>query len=455
MMRTTKVTEREEMIKKILNGVKNFFVTPYDSKKDIKDRDNSRGLADYALAAFLGVLLFSIYYRFCRNYMYSSTLNDLKDHAATAAGIFKDTLFQTWLDRPYLMWFLCVKVVLRFTSIHYDDGVSFVCALFALACYIVTFWMLNRLNIHYFKEKAKAYLPAVLAAVLGFVQPLFMDWFNSTQYEGQFSINPIFNAPHMAVKCFGLFCVAVAIDILRRNRGKRTVFFSETLSDNRLYVILAAALFLSVFTKPTFVFMFIPAGVVYVLTLLVSDLIVKDKAAVKGIGKLVLKMTLACIPAGLYILIEYLAFYFWGDSNGNSRIAIGSLFEAWSMYTPNIFVSVIIAIIFPLWMVCTDFRYFWQSIEGRLSVICYLTGFFEFAILIETGYKEAHLNFAWEYMSGMLVLFVIAAWRLLMCTNGFNGNGTWQKIRVSIGWFLLFLQLYAGFFYMNNAAYLI
>ena len=33
-----------------------LFVTPYDSKKDIKDRDNSRGLADYALAAFLGVL---------------------------------------------------------------------------------------------------------------------------------------------------------------------------------------------------------------------------------------------------------------------------------------------------------------------------------------------------------------------------------------------------------------
>lgn len=441
------------MIKNILGKISKFLTSYYDDGRDIIKTDEEKekeNLSGYGLAAFFGVLVFAIYYRYAQSVMWQDTLSDLKEHTATAANIYLDaSFFDRWLERPYMLWFLCVKGMLKFTNIFYEDAAAFVCAFFGLACFVAVFWMLNRLNKFYFGIKAKSFIPAVLAATLSFVQPLYVAWFNADQYLGQFSVNPIFNAPHMAVKCFGIFAVAVSIDIIRRNYGYKPVFFSEKVKEFWMYFILAVALFMAVFTKPTFVFMFIPAGLVYVAILLIIFLCKKDKENLKKTGSFTWKMTLACIPAGVYIIIEYVAFYFWGTSNGDSHIAVSSLFNAWKSYSPNVFISIILGMAFPIWMVVTDFKYFWQSIEGRLSLVCYFTGMFEFALFIETGYKFGHLNFAWEYMSGMLVIFVIAAWRLMMQTLEYKG-GFLAKARVCVGWFLLFMQLYSGFYMLNN-----
>ena len=56
-------------------------------------------------------------------------------------------------------------------------------------------------------------------------------------------------------------------------------------------------------------------------------------------------------------------------------------------------------------------------------------------------------------MSGMLVIFVFAGARLLVHT--FRGEGKLSKIRVIVGWVLLFAHMFAGFVNINPTAYIL
>lgn len=109
---------------------------------------------------------------------------------------------------------------------------------------------------------------------------------------------------------------------------------------------------------------------------------------------------------------------------------------------------------FPIWMCITNWKYFLQSVEGRLSVICYLVGVLEFSFLVETGVKFSHLNFAWCLMSGMLVFWVVSGIRLVTITIS-SKPSKWNNIAVSFGWILLSIYLFSGLYYINPYMYII
>lgn len=422
--------------------------TGFSEKKE--DEKNYCGIA---LAALLSVLVFSIYYRYSRNGMISADYEDIKDHAATAANIYLNASFwEKWLERPYMLWFLTVKTFLKFTSMPLEEAASFACALYGLACYWVEFFILSRLA-SAFTGQSRSLICAGGAAALSFLGPLYMSWFNPYQYEGQFTINPLFNATHMAVKWVGLLAFAAATDLIYLYRGQTPVFFKFKNPQKKLYVIFSVCLFASVLTKPTFAYMLIPAGICFVLMECILLPATKSGTIKKWWG-FAWRIACACIPALVYLLIEFLAFYVWGDSNKDSHIAVSGFLEAWHIYSPNVPTSILLAMIFPIWMLLTNLRYFWQSIEGRLAMACYFVGTMEFSFFVETGYKLAHLNFSWEYMSGMLVLFVVSVARLIAITYKPTGR-VCDKVLIAVGWTLLFLQLYAGLYYINPYSYLI
>lgn len=414
--------------------------------------DTGKSQTKYALAAFLAIVLFVIIYKYTLNELGSLELNDLQEHTAHAEDIYLDRLWSAWLKLPYLFWHLCVKGCIKFLVMPVEEAAAFVCGGFALLNYYATFYLLDR-TVSKLTGRDAGLMSGAAAGMLGLVQPLYMRWFNPFQYEGQFSINPMFNPTHSAVKPIGLLCFMAAVDLILRYKEKDGLYFSGIRKVKWLYALFAVLLLFSAFTKPTFMFMLLPAGALYLLAELAVSLCRKDGDAKKVWG-FMWRMACAAMPSLLYLLIEYGAFYLWGGKESGTHVAIYPFLEAWRLYSPSVPKSVVLSMAFPIWMVATNWRYFVDSVEGRLSAVCYAAGTLEFCFVVETGGRLEHLNFAWCMMSGMLLIWAICAARLVAITVSCK-PGKWQGLKVTFGWMLLALHLFSGLYYISPAQYII
>ncbi len=407
--------------------------------------------AKYALAAFLSMVVFVIIYKYTLNELSYDGIKDLIEHTWHAEDIYLDTLWQSWLGRPYLLWHLCVKGFIKFFHMPVMEASACTHASFAALCCFITFYLIHKIADRLTGEDT-GMISAAVSSMLSLVMPFYMHWFNTYHYEGQFSINPFFNPTHMAVKPIGLLCFMLAVDLILRYKNQELIFGKSAWYQKYLYVLFSLALLLSVFTKPTFMYMLIPAGIVYLLFDLGVSLSKKD-GSYKKVWNFMWKIGCATIPAGLYVLIEYAAFYLWGGTNEDASIAVYPFLHAWHLFSPNVPKSILLAMAFPFWMVVTNFKYFFKSVEGRLSIICYSVGVFEFSFFVETGFKLTHLNFSWPMMSGMLILWVIAGAKLVERTG--KSTGVRSTIIVVVGWVLLTLHLFSGLYYINPYQYII
>ena len=406
----------------------------------------------YAVAAFAAVIIFAITYKYTLNSLYEEGINDLKEHTWHAESIYLDRLWNAWLKRPYLFWHLCVKCCIKFFKMPVDASSACVHGVFAGVNCLISFFLLDKTSSR-LTGKDLGILSALVAGVLGFVMAMYVPWFNTYQYEGQFTINPIFNPTHMAVKPIGLICFMLAVDLILAYKGKERLYFEGIKSVRVLYVLFAFFLLLSAFTKPTFMYMFLPAGVIYLLIDLVQALWERD-GTWKKVWSFMWRIACASLPAIIYLLFEYAAFYLWGGTNDDASVAIYPFLTAWHIYSPDVPRSIRLSMAFPLWMGFTNLKYFCKSVEGRLALIGYMTGTMEFSFFVETGFKLGHLNFSWPMQSGMLLLWVICAARLIALTAYPTAHKR-STVIVLGGWILLFVHFISGLYYINPYAYII
>lgn len=412
-------------------------------------RDNQ---VKYALAAFLSVLLFVIFYKYSLNQLWSEGIADLKAHAKHAADIYLDRLWPAWLGRPYLMWHLSAKAFIKFMGMPVEDAAACANGFYAALTFLITFWLLDR-TASRLAKRDMGIQAALVSAMLGLVMALYVPWFNQYQYEGQFSINPMFNPTHMAVKPFGLLCFMLAVDLLLSYKEQETLYFTGVKRKKHLFILFGLFLFLSAFTKPTFMYMLLPAGFGFLLIDLAAALKRKD-GSWKKVWGFMWRIGCASIPAVLYLLLEYAAFYLWGGTNDDASVAIYPFLTAWHIYSPDVPRSLRLSMAFPFWMVLTNLVYFWKSVEGRLAMAGYAVGTLEFCFVVETGDKLGHLNFSWPMMSGMLLLWVVSGARLIALT-GKSGGKIGTRIIVMVGWILLSIHMFSGLYYINPYQYII
>lgn len=468
-------------------------------------KEGGESYTKYALAAFLGMAVFVIVYKYALNQVGSQELNDIQEHARYAQDIYLDRMWNAWRKIPYLLWHLCVKGSIKFLVMPPMEAVAFVCGGFALLNYFVMFFLADR-TVAGLNGRDGGIPAAGAAGMLSLVQPMYMYWFNPYQYEGQFSINPIFNPTHTAVKPFGLLCFMLAADLIRRYRGKEKLYFTGIGSDRVLYVLFSVCLLFSAFAKPTFMYMLLPAGALYLLGDLAGALWrgsgregpwteikkhlqgkaflsgrkagmgpgqesiraesggkhkagqpegkAQHRGEVREVWGFMWRIGCASIPAMLYLLLEYAAFYFLGGTDPDSHVAVYPFLTAWHSVSPNIPKSLVLSMAFPFWMCLTNWKYFWNSVEGKLCLLGYAVGTLEFCFFVETGSRLWHLNFAWCMMSGMLLIWVMAAARLVHITIA-PGPGRWGRAEVAAGWMLLSLHFFSGLYYISPYQYLI
>lgn len=138
----------------------------------------------------------------------------------------------------------------------------------------------------------------------------------------------------------------LACDLIRCYKGEEKVYFKYIRSSGGLYILFGAMLLLSAFTKPTFMYMLLPAGVVYLLMELIPAVTHKGKDY-KTLWRFAWKMAVASAPALVYLAFEYIAFYIWGGTNEDAHVAIYPFLTAWHIYSPSVPKSLLLSMAFP------------------------------------------------------------------------------------------------------------
>ena len=411
------------------------------------------------VAGALGVLVFVVYYKIAYAFCIVEGSQDMKSHAEFAQNFYLNPteFFKTWLKVPHMLWHLVVKTFESRMGLPLWDAASFTFALFGLFAFGTMTWFLFCMLRSHTEQKRLAYA-ALGGMALSFVGPLIMAWF-SDGYLGAFTPNPLHNPTHIASKGFGMLTMMAGIDVIRGYRKESPVFF-------RKHPYLSFSLFalLSVLAKPTFLYMLLPAGILLILIDLISAFVglyrpvgtAKEngtkKAQIKGqlerrqrllaVWGAAWRLALASLPACAYILTEYIALFFWGTEQGTSVVVTKPL-EVWHFYTLNVPTSILLGMLFPIWILLTNLGYFYKSAEGRLSVLGYAFGVLEFSILAESGSRKDAGNFSWCMMAGMTIFYAVAVYRLMLSTLQ-ERTGKAHSAYLVISWFLLFLHVYSG-----------
>ncbi len=269
-----------------------------------------------------------------------------------------------------------------------------------------------------------------------FAGPLIMRWY-SDGYMGQFTPNPLHNPTHIACKGFGLLAMMAGIDIIRSYRNQKALFFKG----GKQYFWFGLFSFFSVLAKPTFMYMLLPAGIIMVLLDLLKAA-VKKTPSVKAVWSAAWRLAVAALPSCAYILTEYIALFFFGTESDTSVIFTKPL-EVWHFFSYDVPTSILLGMFFPIWMLLTNLGYFYETVEGRLSVLGYMVGVLEFSVLAESGSRKDAGNFSWCMMAGMTLFFTVSVCRLTLSTLR-QKPGVKHAAYVLFSWFLLFLHVYSG-----------
>lgn len=403
---------------------------------------------DHTLVFIYMIVLSTITYYYALDAM-PGVLCDYHGHLYVYLPKFlQDNWLEGWQTVPYCMWHVSVIFLNKVLFIPLEVSAACISCLFTSLSYLVTYWMIRKVTsaIGYIETSGKA---AFIAFALSMVQSFYLPWLDGgDRFMGVYSINPIHNPTQMCVKVFSLLCFCLVHDIwgIQENREYKGIFFKVETNIKKYYILLAVFLFLSTLAKPTFAEMFIPAVGILMLWKLLSGLIRKEEGA-KPYFKHCLHMFLCALPALFYIGLQFFDYYiFGGNNNAETSVIISNWLEVWELFSANIFLSVLLSMAFPIFVILIDTRFFFTSNMGKLSLAGYAVAFLEAALLAEGGEKFSHGNFLWPLMSAMLLVWIVSIFRLLILEK--TGVKTKiQSILVDCAWILFYIHVAFGFMY--------
>lgn len=399
----------------------------------------------------LGVVLAYIMYLVVMSEL-PKTLTDYNGHTYVYLPmLMQDSWMQGWMAVPYCMWHLCVMALNQLLQIPLEASAAYVTCFFYLFAYLVMYWMIQK----FMKARGGAessVKAACIAFGLSVAQGLYFYWLDAGQrFLGTFSMNPLHNPTHMCVRPFALLCFCLVCDIWGKQKDERYcgIFFRVENGLKRYYVWLTVLLFLSTMAKPVFAEMFIPAVGLIMLGEWLGRIIRRDSSAGAYFRKC-LTMLLCAVPALAYILVQALAYFFWGGSyEADGSLILTKWMEVWRMYSENVILSIILGMAFPFFMLLIDGRFFVKSDMGKLALAGYGVGLLEAAVLGEGGSKMSYANFLWPMMCGMLIMWVVSVLRLLELERS-QADTRLRRILLNFAWVLFCFHVLMGVIYINE-----
>lgn len=216
----------------------------------------------------------------------------------------------------------------------------------------------------------------------------FLYKFPGKVYIGMGSGNLWHNATYLATRPFATLSFFLFTDLLDNYENKL---------DLKKTLIFATSLFLTVFAKPTFAVVMLPAAAI---TLLYRLFIAKFKNF-----KNTVYFALSFLPALFDMLRQYLPVFGASEESG-----IGFGFGiVWKNYTKSIFLSLLLCFAFAIYIRLCNLRDSEHKTLLNFSWVFLFVSLFEGIFLYEKGSRMVDGNFMQGYLHAMFYLFVVSA----------------------------------------------
>lgn len=283
--------------------------------------------------------------------------------------------------------------------------------------FFVIFWLYVIHSIFdYFLHDKKYFKYAIYAMLLLLIVigPAYVPFFHPYIYRGTGSPNVWHNVTLTAVKPFALITVFFAV-------------LSLQLRSTKYYIISLVALTLSMFAKPSFAMVFIPAICFYLLL---------KRSYIKG------NVIYISSLIGIFLVVLGYQYYNLYALSNNSKVIIDFL-GVWSLFTPNVFISILLGLFFPLMYLFFRYKYIHADDMLVISWLMMVCSIVIAALLAESGPRYSHGNFMWSYHLSMSILYVFTFLNYIKEQKEIKRH---QKIFLNI---TLCYQFYVGILYLN------
>jgi len=236
-------------------------------------------------------------------------------------------------------------------------------------------------------KKVFAYVSAFFA---NFVMGFYAATVNKQHYIGYQNANMWHNSTYTFMRLFAILTVLVYLDLDES--------YKEKINVKKLLLF---TLFLTVATgfKASFLTVFAP---VLAIKLLID--LIKGTRFSK-----VFFFALTVVPGILVMAVQSVVM---GGSNGSNGYVI-SPFTALSMRGDHPKITLLLSVLFPMWVGIYHIRDFYKDKLYFGSLIMWAVAFSEVFLLLETGERQLDSNFFWGYSIALFFLFVTSMIRLL------------------------------------------
>ncbi len=212
--------------------------------------------------------------------------------------------------------------------------------------------------------------------------------FPGQYYTGQGSGNLWHNATYLATRPFATLAFFQFSELLET--------YEEKVDPKKL-LFFAGSMFLTVFAKPTFAVVMMPASALILIYRLFSKKFKNFKNTVF--------FALAFLPAALDMLRQYLP-VFGKDEESGIGFGFG---DVWKQYTYSILFSIVLCFAFAIYIRSCNWKPSEHKTLFNFSSIFLLVSLFEGVFLYEKGLRMPDGNFLQGYLHAMFYLFIVSA----------------------------------------------
>ncbi|MBO4610015.1 MAG: hypothetical protein J5696_09130 [Lachnospiraceae bacterium] len=357
-------------------------------------------IAYFLLLAAYTVLMFVLFRNQAFHIEYQYYGSDVDAYILEMLGI------DSGFDFPYPVYFMLGKFIGLFCNVHMGAALS-ATILNSVSPAVLSYFMLKELT-PLVPEKNKN-----RTAFEGFILLVtYSIFFVSMLYPpegiylpgmtlknlGVFSANPYYNQTYLAARGFAIVTFFLFAHILT---------YYEDHADKKEYIAFSAFLLLATLTKPSFTFVLVTAAAVHMIVRLIISRGKKFREF--------LYLLATAVPTFITLIIQF-GGVFGSSSHAGADGGIGfAIGKAWSVYTGNIVLAVMLANAFPGVVMLLNLKRFRDNKTFLLAWEVMMAGFLEFLCFYEKGDRFVHCNFAWGYIYG--IFFVFVAGLMLLIEN--------------------------------------
>jgi len=316
-------------------------------------------------------LIFIISYYFVLMQVSGMIAADITQHIA-----FLDQYFKGIVYIPHPIWHTGTYYFAKILNTDLGTAASLFTALL-ITLYSITIYKVSQSLDDSPGNEARWYLVTMIALTIG---PFFVMSLNPHIYMGPGSPSVWHNVTLLTVQPFVLLSVFFTVK-----------FF---ISDNLKYFALALLIaVLSIFAKPNFIIVFLPSLVVYML-----------------FKKFFNKRQLLFVLIAILLSVAALAYQFMNqyenDSGSTGGSVIFDFLGVWSLYTPSVTVSILMALGLPILITIFNFQSVKKNEYIQFSWLLVLFSMILFSCFAEGGKRYAEGNFSWSWHLSLSLIYI-------------------------------------------------